>query len=135
MEFEGSLRFDRAGSGAGCSRPAEAGWYVAPQWAGQQRPQQARLDLFVERYEAAAGQAVSLCAIRLADGPTSITLADPAGHPFELCQKDGVGPVMTLFAVTIDAPDALALAHFYAGRPDPARGDQASRHQRSHRAR
>ena len=43
-----------------------------------------------------------------------ITLADPAGHPFDLCQKDGVGPVMELFAVTIDAPDAAALAHFYA---------------------
>jgi catechol 2,3-dioxygenase-like lactoylglutathione lyase family enzyme len=41
-------------------------------------------------------------------------MADPAGHPFDLCQQDGVGPVMSLFAVTIDAPDAAALAHFYA---------------------
>ena len=47
-------------------------------------------------------------------GPTWITLADPAGHPFDLCQADGVGPVMGLFAVTIDAPDASALARFYA---------------------
>ena len=43
-----------------------------------------------------------------------MTLADPAGHPFDICQRDGVGPVMGLFAVTIDAPDAAALAHFYA---------------------
>ena len=50
----------------------------------------------------------------LADGPNWITLADPAGHPFDLCQADGVGPVMRLFAVTIDAPDASALARFYA---------------------
>jgi catechol 2,3-dioxygenase-like lactoylglutathione lyase family enzyme len=41
-------------------------------------------------------------------------MADPAGHPFDLCQRDGVGPVMGLFAVTIDAPDAPALARFYA---------------------
>jgi catechol 2,3-dioxygenase-like lactoylglutathione lyase family enzyme len=45
---------------------------------------------------------------------TWITLADPAGHPFDLCQRDGVGPSAELFAVTIDAPDAGALAHFYA---------------------
>jgi catechol 2,3-dioxygenase-like lactoylglutathione lyase family enzyme len=41
-------------------------------------------------------------------------MADPAGHPFDLCQKDDVGAVMGLFAVTIDAPDASALARFYA---------------------
>ena len=63
--------------------------------------------------EAAAERAVALGATRLADGATWITLADPAGHPFDLCEKDGVGPVMDLFAVTIDAPDASALAHFY----------------------
>ena len=40
-------------------------------------------------------------------------MADPAGHPFDLCQKDGVGSVMDLFAVTIDAPDASALGRFY----------------------
>jgi catechol-2,3-dioxygenase len=88
--------------------------HVAPQWPGQERPQQAHLDLFVDQYEAAADRAVSLGATRLADGPTWITLADPAGHPFDLCQKDGVGPALSLFAVTFDAPDALALAHFYA---------------------
>jgi catechol 2,3-dioxygenase-like lactoylglutathione lyase family enzyme len=50
----------------------------------------------------------------LADGATWITLADPAGHPFDLCQSEGVGPAMNLYAVTIDAPDALGLARFYA---------------------
>jgi catechol-2,3-dioxygenase len=88
--------------------------HVAPQWPGQERSQQAHLDLFIDEYEAAADRAVSLGATRLADGPTWITLADPAGHPFDLCQKDGVGPAMSLFAVTFDAPDALALARFYA---------------------
>ena len=88
--------------------------HVAPQWPGQDRPQQFHLDLLIDGHEAAAERAVGLGATRLADGPTWITLADPAGHPFDLCQKDGVGPVMELWAVAIDAPDASALARFYA---------------------
>ncbi len=88
--------------------------HVAPQWPGQELPQQFHLDLQVDDHVAAAERAVALGAIRLAEGPTWITLADPAGHPFDLCQKDGVGPVMDLFAVTIDAPDAAGLARFYA---------------------
>lgn len=87
---------------------------IAPVWPGQERPQQAHLDLFIDDHAAAADRAVALGATRRADGATWITLADPAGHPFDLCQKDGVGPTMELFAVTIDAPDALALARFYA---------------------
>ena len=57
---------------------------------------------------------MALGARRLADGATWVTLADPAGHPFDLCQKDGAAPGMALYAVTIDAPDASALASFYA---------------------
>jgi catechol 2,3-dioxygenase-like lactoylglutathione lyase family enzyme len=88
--------------------------HVAPRWPGQEQPQQFHLDLFVDGHRAAAERAVGLGATWLADGPTWITLADPAGHPFDLCQKDAVGPVMQLFTVTIDAPDASALARFYA---------------------
>jgi catechol 2,3-dioxygenase-like lactoylglutathione lyase family enzyme len=88
--------------------------HVAPRWPGQELPQQVHLDLQIDDHEAAAERAVGLGATRLADGPTWITLADPAGHPFDLCQSDGVGPVMKLFAATLDAPDAKALAHFYA---------------------
>jgi len=88
--------------------------HIAPKWPGQELPQQFHLDLQVDGHEAAAERAVALGATRLAEGPTWITLADPAGHPFDLSQKDGVGPVMDLFAATIDAPDAAALAHFYA---------------------
>ena len=86
----------------------------APRWPGQERPQQVHLDLLVDGHEKAAQRAVTLGARRLADGATWITLADPAGHPFDLCQRDGIGPQMQLFAVTIDAPDAPALARFYA---------------------
>jgi catechol 2,3-dioxygenase-like lactoylglutathione lyase family enzyme len=88
--------------------------HVPPRWPGQEQPQQFHLDLQVDGTEAAAARAVELGATRLADGASWITLADPAGHPFDLCQQDGAGPVMGLFAVTIDAPDALALARFYA---------------------
>jgi len=88
--------------------------HVPPQWPGQEHPQQFHLDLQTDDPQAQAERAVGLGATRLADGPTWITLADPAGHPFDLCQADGVGPVMGLFAVTIDAPDASALARFYA---------------------
>jgi catechol-2,3-dioxygenase len=88
--------------------------HVPPQWPAPEQPQQFHLDLQVEDYEAAAERAVALGATRLADGPTWITLADPAGHPFDVCRAAGVGPTMALFAVTIDAPDAAALARFYA---------------------
>lgn len=88
--------------------------HVAPRWPGQELPQQFHLDLRIDDHRAAADRAETLGATRLADGPTWITLADPAGHPFDLCQADGVGPTMGLFAVTIDAPDASALASFYA---------------------
>ena len=88
--------------------------HLPPQWPGQERPQQFHLDLQVADPEAASERAVALGATRLATGPSWVTLADPAGHPFDLCQKDGVGPVMELFAVTIDAPDASELARFYS---------------------
>ena len=89
--------------------------HIPPRWPGQERPQQFHLDLLVGDRQAAADRAVALGATRLADGASWITLADPAGHPFDLCQRDGVGPAMELYAVTVDAPDAAALARFYAG--------------------
>ncbi|RKR85974.1 catechol-2,3-dioxygenase [Micromonospora pisi] len=88
--------------------------HLAPRWPGQDLPQQFHLDLLVDGHEAAAERAIGLGATRLAAGPSWITLADPAGHPFDLCHRDGVGPEMGLYAVTIDAPDAPALARFYA---------------------
>ncbi|HEY0638334.1 MAG TPA: VOC family protein [Pseudonocardiaceae bacterium] len=90
--------------------------HVAPRWPGQELPQQAHLDLLIDDHEAAAERAVALGATRLADGPSWITLADPAGHPFDVCHREGVGPVMGLFAVTVDVPDATATetARFYA---------------------
>lgn len=88
--------------------------HVPPQWPGQEHPQQFHLDLLVDGYQEAAERAVALGATKLGDGATWITLADPAGHPFDICQRNGVAPGMALHAVTIDAPDASALARFYA---------------------
>lgn len=89
--------------------------HVPPQWPGQDHPQQLHLDLLIDDHEAAAARAEELGATRLAAGASWITLADPAGHPFDLCAREGVGPVMQLADVCIDAPDASALARFYAG--------------------
>ncbi|WP_460407545.1 VOC family protein [Actinophytocola sediminis] len=88
--------------------------HVAPKWPGQDLPQQVHLDLQVSGREVAARRAVELGATRLADGDTWVTLADPAGHPFDLCERADVGEELVLFAVTIDAPDAVGLARFYA---------------------
>lgn len=89
--------------------------HVPPQWPSPDHPQQAHLDLLVEGREAAAERAVALGATRLAEGASWITLADPAGHPFDLCEKEGVGPGMQLYAATFDTADASGLARFYAG--------------------
>jgi catechol-2,3-dioxygenase len=94
--------------------------HLPPRWPGQDRPQQAHLDLLIDGHEAAAERAVDLGATRLAAGPTWITVADPAGHPIDLCRADGIGPEMGLWAVALDAPDASALARFYAGITDMA---------------
>ena len=47
------------------------------------------------------------------------TLADPAGHPFDLCRNPD-DPRTTLMGVMLDCPDAKALSRFYAellGKP------------------
>src|SRR3954462_6844040 len=60
--------------------------HVPPAWPGQERPQQFHLDLTIDGYRAAADRAVGLGATWLGEGETWITLADPAGHVFDVCQ-------------------------------------------------
>ena len=60
-----------------------------------------------------AQHAESLGARRLSGNDHWITLADPAGHPFDLCQADVEGTMV--FAVTIDTADAPELGRFYSG--------------------
>ena len=90
-----------------------------PQWPGQDRPQQAHLDLRVPDLEAGLARAVELGGALLAKSETWYTVADPAGHPFDLC-LNAADPRTTLMGVMLDCPDAKALSAFYAallGKP------------------
>ncbi len=87
--------------------------HVPPRWPDQACPQQFHLDLRVPDIDQAAAQAEKLGAARLGGGETWHTLADPAGHPFDLC-LNADDPPYSIFAVTIDCPDAKALAQFYS---------------------
>ncbi len=93
--------------------------HVPPRWPDPQHPQQAPLDLRVPELDAATHRAVALGATALHRTDTWHTLADPAGHPFDLCLKADE-PRTTLMGVTMDCPDAAALSAFYGellGKP------------------
>jgi catechol 2,3-dioxygenase-like lactoylglutathione lyase family enzyme len=102
--------------------------YVAPQWPDPARPQQAHLDLRVPDLEAGAALATGLGASLLRRNEAWFTLADPAGHPFDLCRKTD-DPQITLMGVMLDCPDAVALSAFYAellGKPVTYSADGAA---------
>ena len=57
--------------------------HVPPEWPGQERPQQAHLDILVDDLDAGEERALALGATRLdSSEPTFRVFADPAGHPF-----------------------------------------------------
>ena len=90
-----------------------------PQWPGQARPQQAHLDLRVPDLEAALDRTRELGGALLRKSETWYTVADPAGHPFDLCLNAN-DPNTTLMGVMLDCPDAKALSAFYSellGKP------------------
>jgi len=84
--------------------------HVPPQWPDPEHPQQFHLDIYVPDLEVAAQHAEKLGARRIGGGERWITLADPSGHPFDLCQGEQAG----MFACTIDTEDPSGLASFYA---------------------
>jgi catechol-2,3-dioxygenase len=91
----------------------------SPRWPGQDRPQQAHLDLRVPDLEAGLDRAVDLGGSLLGKNETWYTVADPAGHPFDLC-LNADDPNTTLMGVMLDCPDAKALSVFYSellGKP------------------
>ena len=93
--------------------------YQPPRWPGQDRPQQAHLDLRVPDLEAGLKRAVDLGGTLLNKSETWYTVADPAGHPLDLC-LNAADPNTTLMGVMLDCPDAKALSAFYAallGKP------------------
>jgi catechol 2,3-dioxygenase-like lactoylglutathione lyase family enzyme len=96
-----------------------------PEWPGQARPQQAHLDLRVPDLEAGLDRVVELGGTLLGKNESWYTVADPAGHPFDLCLKAG-DPNITVMGVMLDCPDAKALSAFYSellGKPVTYEGE------------
>jgi hypothetical protein len=100
----------------------EVGWrigfqdapdHVPPRWPDPAFPQQAHLDLQVPDLDAATARAEELGATLLRENESWNTLADPAGHPFDLC-LNADDPEITLMGVMLDCPDAKILSAFYA---------------------
>ncbi|HKE51186.1 MAG TPA: VOC family protein, partial [Actinomycetes bacterium] len=90
-----------------------------PRWPDQSRPQQAHLDLRVPDLEAGTSRALEAGADLLRRNDSWHTLADPAGHPFDLC-LNADDPKTTVMGIMLDCPDAAALSTFYAellGKP------------------
>jgi predicted enzyme related to lactoylglutathione lyase len=93
--------------------------HLPPRWPDPAYPQQAHLDLRVPDIDAAADAAVSLGATLLRRNERWHTLADPAGHPFDLCLHEA-GSGTTVMGVMVDCPDAKALSVSYSeltGKP------------------
>jgi catechol-2,3-dioxygenase len=93
--------------------------HVPPQWPDPAHPQQAHLDIRIPDLEAGLAQAVELGAKLLQRNETWFSMADPAGHPFDLCLFPA-GPEPTLMGVMLDCPDTAQLSAFYAallGKP------------------
>jgi hypothetical protein len=96
--------------------------HVAPRWPDAAYPQQSHLDLRVPDLEEGSARAAALGATPLRRNETWHTLADPAGHPFDLC----LNPEPSLMGVMLDCPDAKELSAFYAellGKPVTFEGD------------
>ena len=85
--------------------------HVPPRWPDPAYPQQAHLDLRVPDLAAGTERAVALGATLLRENETWHTLADPAGHPFDLCLYAD-NPKTTVMGVMLDCPDAKELAAF-----------------------
>lgn len=63
--------------------------YAAPDWPGQDRPQQVHLDVVVDDLDIGESTVLAIGAQRHPHqrGATSRVLLDPAGHPFCLCES------------------------------------------------
>lgn len=64
--------------------------YRAPQWPGQEHPQQEHLDLWADDLDAAEAAVLALGAVKheVQPGESFRVFLDPAGHPFCLCHSD-----------------------------------------------
>lgn len=99
--------------------------HIAPSWPSQEHPQQAHLDFRVPDVGAVTARAIERGATLLRRNEQWNTLADPAGHPFDLC-LNADDPKTTVAGVMLDCPDAKTLSHFYSellGKPITYEGD------------
>ena len=99
--------------------------HTPPRWPDPEYPQQAHLDLRVPELVAATERAIGLGATLLRRNDAWHTLADPAGHPFDLCLSPAQQET-TLAGVMLDCPDAKELSTFYAellGKPVTYEGE------------
>ena len=99
--------------------------HVPPRWPDPAYPQQAHLDLRVPDLDAGSAKAAGLGAELLRKNENWYTLADPAGHPFDLCLFPAKQET-TLMGVMLDCPDARELSTFYAkllGKPITYEGE------------
>jgi predicted enzyme related to lactoylglutathione lyase len=62
--------------------------FAAPDWPGQERPQQVHLDVSVDDLDEAEAAVLDLGAVKHSHQPgtTFRVFLDPAGHPFCLCK-------------------------------------------------
>lgn len=79
----------RALDGSGCICFQQLAGYSAPEWPGQEHPQQMHLDLVVANLDDGEAEAMRLGATKAGfqPGTTFRVFLDPAGHPFCLCQS------------------------------------------------
>lgn len=85
-EDDGSWWSIRADYGDSMAFQAVRG-YRAPEWPGQEHPQQMHIDVVVDDLDAAEAAVLDLGATKHAQQPgtTFRVFLDPAGHPFCLC--------------------------------------------------
>ncbi|HEY1531224.1 MAG TPA: VOC family protein [Galbitalea sp.] len=63
--------------------------YTAPQWPGQEVPQQMHIDIKVDDLDEAEAAVLKLGATKTGNGRTTFRVyLDPAGHPFCLIKPD-----------------------------------------------
>jgi predicted enzyme related to lactoylglutathione lyase len=77
----------RPADGSACLSFQTVADYRAPQWPGQESPQQIHLDVVVDDLDAAEPEVLALGATKAEHQPgtTFRVFLDPAGHPFCLC--------------------------------------------------
>jgi hypothetical protein len=77
----------RPEDGSNCISFQQVEDYRAPEWPGQDVPQQLHLDVMVEDLDAGEGAVIELGATKAEHQPGKSfrVFLDPAGHPFCLC--------------------------------------------------